>query len=451
MSEVKNIRHLAVSYGRPLRFGLLVTGLVVFGFGGWSAFASLRTAVVASGTLAAEGETRSVQHADGGIVSAIPVRDGDHVNRGDIVMQLDPTQIRSQLAIVENQLYEALARKARLEAERDGDAEIRRPKLLAEMLASDRADIVPDGMDETGRQAADRVFLGQQRLMKAQLSKVEAEVGQLETAIGQSREQITGIEGEKASEERQRDLIVKELDSIRELFKQQLVTLSRVLALERQQASLEGDIAGNVSDIAALKQSIGEQQLQILQTRLEWQEQVLSDLRDAESDVQDLTARRIAALDQLSRVDIRAPVSGTVTNLAVHTIGGVIEAAEVVMGIVPDDEPLIVDAKVDTSAVDQLWPGLPARVRLSAFDRRTTPEIDGSVITVSADRLIDERTNGAYYAVKVRLDQDEIAALGETLMPGMPAEVFLVTGSRTPMSYLTKPLTDQFARAMRDD
>lgn len=466
----------AAAYDAHLRFGLVTCIVVVFGFGGWSAFASIRGAVVASGVVSTEGQSRTIQHRDGGIVDAILVSDGDHVEAGDVLIRLDATSLRSELAIVENRLYEALARQARLEAERDDAPTMHRPPLLDAMVASDRrwkemlagtnaadpklvsalndhamADIRAESTPETGAEIADRVFSGQVRLFQARRDTLKAQVDRLQASIAQSQEQIKGIESQRESQERQRDLIQQELVGARALLKKGLIQLPRVLALERQEAELEGGIAGHNADVAAINQSISQLQLQILEAQRDMREKVLTELREAESNVQDLTEQRVAASDKLSRIDIRAPVSGTVNNLQVHTVGGVVKPADVLMSIVPDREALIVEARVEPQFVDQIRAGQAARIRLSAFDQRTTPELDGKLMTVSADRLTDTATNQPYYALKVSIAQAEIAKLdGKTLVPGMPAEVFLVTGDRTPLSYIMKPLTDQLARSMRE-
>ncbi|MQT11844.1 HlyD family type I secretion periplasmic adaptor subunit [Rhizobiales bacterium Sp-1] len=465
----------AAAYDAHLRFGLVVCVIVVFGFGGWSAFASIRSAVVASGVISTEGQSRTIQHRDGGIVDAILVSDGDHVEAGDVVVRLDATSLRSELAIVENRLYEALARRARLEAERDDAPTMRRPPLLDAMVASDRrwkamlagatadpklvsalndhamADIRAESTPETGAEIADRVFSGQVRLFQARRDTLKAQVDRLHASIAQSQEQIKGIDSQRESQERQRDLIQQELVGARALLKKGLIQLPRVLALERQEAELEGGIAGHHADVAAINQSISQLQLQIIEAQRDMREKVLTELREAESNVQDLTEQRVAASDKLSRIDIRAPVSGTVNNMQIHTVGGVVKPADVLMSIVPDREALIVEARVEPQFVDQIRAGQAARIRLSAFDQRTTPELDGKLMTVSADRLTDTATNQPYYALKVSIAQAEIAKLdGKMLVPGMPAEVFLVTGDRTPLSYIMKPLNDQLARSMRE-
>ncbi|WP_018389266.1 HlyD family type I secretion periplasmic adaptor subunit [Ancylobacter sp. FA202] len=454
-----------------LRFGALVCVSVILGFGLWSALALLQSAVVSPGIVVTEGKSRAIQHLDGGIISALAVRDGASVKAGDLLIRLDATRHAAERAIVENRLYEALARQARLKAERDDAPAMTRPAMLDAMVAVDRqwANAVPPGAGpdlagaglladgiappETGAEIADRVFTGQQRLFQARRETLKAQVARLEAGIAQSREQIGGLEAQRAAALRQHVLIGRELEAARALGERGLMPTTRLLALERQQAELEGAIAGRIADKAAIEQGIGQLQLQILELERDTREKVLTELREAEANVQEQTEERIAAIDKLKRTDIRAPVSGRVNGLAFHTLGGVIKPGDVVMEIVPDNETLIVEARADPASVDRIRAGQPARVRLAAFDQHSTPELSGTLLVVSPDRLVDPQTGTPYYALKVGIDAGQLALLGpeQVLVPGMPADVFVVTGARTPLSYLTKPLTDQMARAFRED
>lgn len=450
----------------PLRFGAAVCVGVVLGFGVWSALAMLQSAVVAPGILVTEGRTRAVQHLDGGIISVLAVRDGTSVKAGDLLVRLDATRHAAERAIVENRLYEALARQARLKAERDEALAMTRPAMLDALVAVDRqwanagppgaAPVPADGLapPETGAEIADRVFTGQERLFQARRETLKAQVARLEAGIiAQSREQIGGLEAQRAAALRQHVLIGRELEAARALSEKGLMPTTRLLALERQQAELEGAIAARIADKAAIEQGIGQLQLQILELERDTREKVLTELREADANVQEQTEERIAAIDKLTRTDIRAPVSGRVNGLAFHTIGGVIKPGDVVMEIVPDNESLIVEARADPASVDRIHAGQPARIRLAAFDQHSTPELSGTLLVVSPDRLVDPQTGAPYYALKVGIDANELARLRpeQTLVPGMPADLFVVTGARTPLSYLTKPLTDQMARAFRED
>lgn len=443
------------SPARHLWFGAFICVVLIVGFGGWTVFASLQSAVVAQGVVTAEGRTRAVQHLDGGIITAILVRDGDKVAAGDVLVRLDYTRLLSELSIIENRLYEALTRQARLEAERDDAPAIKRPSLLDAIVSSDRTRVDRDItlQARTGADIANRVLQGQERLFVARRETLKAQVERLQASIAQSREQISGVEAQRASAQRQRELVARDLKNARTLYDKGLLPLPRVLEFERQEAELEGNVAGRVSDKAAIEQQIGQFQLQILELTRDTREKVLTELREADSNVQDLLDQRIAALDQLNRTEIRAPVSGRVNDLAVHTVGGVIKPADVVMQIVPDDEALIVEARADPASIDQLKIGQPARIRLSAFDQRTTPELAGELMAVSPDRVRDPQSGASYYALKVSITEAELDRLhrDQILTSGMPADVFVVTGSRSPLSYLTKPLTDQIMRALREE
>ncbi len=436
----------------------MVCAGIALSFGLWSALAPLQSAVVSSGIVVTEGKTRAVQHLDGGIIGALAVRDGAEVKAGDLLIRLDATRHAAERAIIENRLYEALARQARLKAERDDAPVMTRPAMLDAMVAADRqwANAVPaDGIapPETGAEIADRVFTGQERLFQARRETLKAQVARLEAGIAQSREQIGGLEAQRAAALRQHVLIDKELEAARALAAKGLMPATRLLALERQQAEKDGAIAGHIADKAAIEQGIGQLQLQILELERDTREKVLTELREADANVQELTEQRIEAMDKLNRTDIRAPVSGRVNGLAFNTLGGVVKPGDIVMEIVPDNETLVVEARADPASVDRIRAGQPARIRLAAFDQHSTPELDGTLLVVSPDRLVDPQTGAPYYALKVGIDAGQLARLGpdKTLVPGMPADVFVVTGVRTPLSYLTKPLTDQMARALRED
>ncbi|WAC29596.1 HlyD family type I secretion periplasmic adaptor subunit [Ancylobacter sp. SL191] len=458
---------------RHLRFGAMVCAGVVLSFSAWSALASLQSAVVSSGIVVTEGKTRTVQHLDGGIISALAVRDGAEVKAGDLLIRLDATRHAAERAIIENRLYEALARQARLKAERDDAPAMTRPAMLDVMVGGDRAwanllptypattavlvgtGLPPEAITppETGAEIANRVFSGQERLFQARRDTVKAQIARLEAGIAQSREQIGGLEAQREAARRQHVLIGKELETARVLGAKGLMPSTRLLALERQQAELEGAIAGRGADKAAIEQGIGQLHLQILELERDTREKVLTELREADANVQELLEQRIAAIDKLSRTDVRAPVSGRVNALAFHTLGGVVKPGDVMMEIVPDDETLIVEARADPASVDRIRAGQPARIRLAAFDQHSTPELAGTLLVVSPDRLVDPQTGASYFALKVAIDTGQLDLLGpdKPLVPGMPADVFIVTGRRTPLSYLTKPLTDQMARAFRED
>ncbi len=476
----------ARDYKAPLRLGLSVCAFVLLGFGGWSVLASVSGAVVAVGKVSVEGQVRILQHVDGGVVSEILVRDGDAVVAGDVLLRLDAVGLQAELSILQSRLREALARRARLEAERDNRTSPQRPRGLD--LATRRvpkpdkpapdvekvADV--DGVstkgdfelvsassteqpsaggellpDERPEGKKDGTFEAEVRLFHARQATREAQIQRLYKSIEQAREQIIGLEGQGKARRRQRELITQELGGARELHEKGLAPLTRVLGLERQLSEIDGSVAGVTAEIAAIGQKIGQFEVEILTVGKDWQESVLVDLRAANLEVRELLERQTSLSDKLRRIDLRAPVSGTVNNLSAHTVGGVIRAADPVLEIVPSGQLLAVEALVRPAEIDRLYRGQLAQVRFSAFDAGTTPVLDGAVVHVSADLIEDREIDTSGYLVRVSIAESELARLQEKqLIPGMPVELFLKTGSRSPISYLLKPLTDQFARSLNE-
>ena len=473
-------------YKAPLHLGLSVCAFVVLGFGGWSVLASVSGAVVAIGKVSVEGQVRIVQHVDGGVISGILVRDGDAVQAGDVLLRLDAVGIRAELSIIQSRLSEALARRARLEAERDNKSVPERPGKLVlaaraphprnePEAASDNTNVVgavsakgdfqlsptarlqspavgaallpdrPSGRHDHG------TFEAEVRLFHARRATRQAQVERLHKSIEQAREQIIGLEGQGKARRRQRQLITRELTGARELHEKGLAPLTRILALERQLSEIDGAVAAVSAEIAAIGQKIGQFEVEILTLGKDWQEKVLVDLRAVNLEVRELLERQTTLSDKLRRVELRAPVSGTVNNLSAHTVGGVVRAAEPVLEIVPSGQLLAVEALVRPAEIDRLYRGQHATVRFSAFDAGTTPVLEGAVVHVSADLIEDRENRTSGYLVRVSIAESELARLQEKqLIPGMPVELFLKTGDRSPISYLLKPLTDQFARSLNE-
>ena len=467
------------SYKAPLRLGVMVCALVVFGFGSWSVFASISGAVVATGKVSVDGQVQTVQHLDGGVVAEILTRDGDTVREGSLLLRLDAVGLSAELAIGESRLLEAIARRARLEAERDGVASPAWPAALdaLDLDRRRRTEIVSDAdnlgntsntdgkkdrqekpakpVDRSGTQSpnkdANRVFEAEVRLFRARNATRAAQVKRLNKSIGQAREQIAGLKEQRKSRRRQQDLIKQELKGAKKLHKDGLSPLTRLLALQRQVSEIDGAMAALTAEVAATGQQIGQLEVEILKVEKDWQEKVLVDLRSAHLEIRELMERRTSILDKLKRVELRAPVSGTVNNLAANTVGGVIRAAEPVLDIVPAGERLIIEAFVSPAQIDRIHEGQLARVRLSAFNANTTPELRGSLVHVSADLIEDKEARTQSYLVRVRIPKSEIAKLEDKrLIPGMPADLFMETGSRSPLSFLLKPLSDQVARANKE-
>ncbi len=427
--------------------GYTMVLLLVGCFGGWATTSELAGAVIASGTVIVESVDKKVQHPTGGVVKEILVRDGSEVEEGQILVRLDDTVTRSSLGVLRAQFDENVARRARLIAERD----------LADSIT------FPDSLilrkNEPSVAAA---MNGEEKLF---VSRKEARAGQraqLRERISQSNEEIRGLTAQLAAKENEIELISRELVGVADLYSKNLVTISRYMTLERDQTRVQGERGQFISDIARAKAKISETELQIIQIDQDFRTDLLKDLREADGKIAELIDKMVAAEDQLKRTDIRAPRSGVVHGLAVHTVGGVIANGETIMNVVPHDDDLIVEARVMPNQVDQLEVGAAARVRINAGNQRTMPELNGSLIHVSPDTARDNpqgQTPGqqgqnqgqAYYVARVALPKHEIERLGTfRLLPGMPSEVFITTGSRTPMQYLLKPLHEQIARTFKE-
>jgi HlyD family secretion protein len=425
---------------RSMRRHLLVAAVVVFilivGVGGWGATAVISGAVVASGSLVVDSNVKKVQHLTGGIVGELRVRDGDHVRAGDIVVRLDETVTRANLAIITKGLGELMARKARLESERDGSDTIIFP-----------AQLVADADDPDRAAAMD----SERKLFALRKTARSGQKAQLRERIAQLQEEITGLTAQQISKAKEIALIERELTGVRELWKQNLVQLTRLTALEREAARLDGERGQLVASAAQAKGKIAETSLQILQIDQDIASDVAKELREVDGKIGEFIERKVAAEDQLKRIDIRAPQDGTVFQLAVHTVGGVITAGDPIMLIVPEADNLSVEVKVNPQDIDQLQLNQKAILRFTAFNVRTTPEIEGTVTRISADTSTDQRTGQSYYTVRIAMAADQVERLGDVkLLPGMPVEAFVQTGERTMWSYLMKPLHDQFVRAFRE-
>ena len=424
------------SMRRHLVAAIVVVLVLVVGVGGWAATAVISGAVVASGSLVVDTNIKKVQHPTGGIVGELRVRDGDHVHAGDIVVRLDETVTRANLAIVTKSLDELMARKARLESERDGwDTIIFPAQLVAGASDPDRAAV----MDS------------ERKLFNLRKTARSGEKAQLQERISQLGEEITGLAAQQNSKAKEIALVERELAGVRDLWNKNLVQLNRLTALEREAARLDGERGQLVASSAQAKGKIAETALQILQIDQDLASEVAKELREVDGKIGEFVERKVTAEDQLKRIDIRAPQDGTVFQLAVHTVGGVITAGDPIMLIVPEADNLSVEVKVNPQDIDQLQLNQKATLRFSAFNARTTPEIEGIVTRISADTSTDQRTGQTYYTIRIAMPAEQIERLGNVkLLPGMPVEAFVQTGDRTMLSYLMKPLHDQVKRAFRE-
>lgn len=425
------------SIRRYLLGGLAASALLVGGVGGWAATTQIAGAVVASGSLVVESSVKKVQHPTGGVVGELRVRDGDHVEGGSILLRLDDTQLRANLAIVTSALDELSARGARDEAERDGSADILFPDELLQRAGRDPA--------------VARLIDGESRLFRIRAESRSGQKAQLRERMGQLDEEIRGLTGQASAKEREIAFIKQELEGVRELWRKNLIQLPRLTALERDAVRIEGEFGALTAQIAQAKGKKAETGLQIIQVDSDLRTEVGKDLAEIRGKVSELSEKKVAAEDSLKRIDIRAPQTGTVHQLAVHTVGGVVSPSEPIMLIVPDSDQLTAEVKIQPQDIDQIRPGQHAGLRFSAFNQRTTPEFTGIVKTISADTTADQKTGMTFYTVRIALALEEIAAAGDfRLVPGMPVETFIRTSDRTVMSYLTKPLSDQVHKAWRE-
>ncbi|SOC07214.1 HlyD family secretion protein [Rhodobacter sp. JA431] len=421
-----------------LVIGFLTLGVLVGGFGAWSVFSSIAGAVVASGQVEVDQHRQVVQHPDGGVVAEIDVSEGDTVTAGQLLIRLDGELAQSERAIVEGQFFEILARRGRLEAERADAPEITfHEELLQEAAHNpDVAELVD----------------GQKRLFAARLETLQKSLEQVAKRREQTQAQIVGIDAQRQALQSQQDLIERELADQRGLLEKGLAQASRVLALEREAANLAGQVGSLLAEKAQAEGRITELELEALRLSSQRREDAETQLRDIGYRELELAERRRALTEQIDRLELRAPVAGRVYALAVTTPRAVIRAAEPVLYIIPQDRPLVVAVKASPINIDEITVGQPVTLRFPAFASRTTPELFGQVTRISADALTDEATRATYFRVEVMIDPGEIEKLGELeILPGMPAEAYIRTGDRSPLAYLTKPFTDYFARAFREN
>ncbi len=422
---------------RPIAIGLISILLLVGGFGTWSVTTNIDGAIVAPGVIQVEQNRQVVQHPDGGVVAEISVVEAQTVKAGDLLIRLDGTQIKSELAIVEGQLFDAIARKARLEAERDDKPVPVFPQDLLD-LAKTRPDV------------ADQIE-GQRRLFTARLETQNAQIDQLNKRMDQIKGQIDGIDAQTKATLDQISLLQPEIDGQTTLLDKGLTHSSQLLDLKREVARLHGNLGEMEGNKAQAEGRATEIQLQILQLQSTRREDANTQLRDMGDKTLELVQRRGALSEQVARLDIRAPVSGVVLGLTVTTPHSVIRAAEPILYLIPQDRPLIIVAQVPPIHVDEVRVGMPVRVVFSAFQSRTTPQLNGHLMTVSADAMSDPNSKASFYRAEIQLDQGEIQKLdGQTIVPGMPVQAYITTGERSPMAYLLKPFMDYFHMAFRE-
>ena len=428
----------SIAIRRHVRLGGLLCLLLIGGIGGWAATATLAGAIIAPASVVVETDVKKVQHQVGGIVAELNVRNGDMVEAGRVLIRLDGTRTGASLTMVSKTLDELSGRHARLFAEQESAQVITFPVEFLERASGDNN--------------VARIIAGEKRLFEARKAGRAGQEAQLRERIAQLAEEAQGLAAQRGAKEQEITFIQDELRGVQSLYERNLLPVNRVTALRRDATRLEGEKGQIVSAIAQAKGKIAETELKIIQITEDLHTEVLRDLREIDGRIGELTERRISAEDQFRRTELRAPQSGIVHQLNVHTVGGVISAGETLMVIVPQSDGLSVEARVPPQHIDQIALGQSVMIRFSAFDHNTTPQLVGTVSLVPADVTRDPRTNLSYYAIRVTISDEEIARLkGLRLVPGMPAEAHLQTHMRTALSYLAKPLTDQFSRAFRED
>lgn len=421
---------------KHLIIGGLTLLILVGGFGTWSVMAQINGAVITSGQIEVDRNRQVVQHPDGGVVEEIIVDEGDTVKAGDLLLRLDATVLQSELAVVEGQLFEILSRRARMEAERDDRLEL----------------VFSDVLLEARSPEVDALVSGQERLFEARLETNRSAVEQLTLQRAQISSQLVGIASQQQALSTQQDLIALELADQQTLLDRGLAQASRVLALQREQASLLGAVGELTAQGAQAAERMTEIELQILGISSSRREEAITRLRDLQFNELELSERRRTLRRQLDRLDIRAPVSGIVYGLQVFAPQSVIRPADPVLFLIPQDRPLVIATQVQVVDVDQIFVGQEVTLRFSAFDQRRTPELQGKVTLISADAFQNETSGLSYYRAEVQLSEGQLDRLPAdmTLIPGMPVEAFVRTADRSPLDFLIKPLSDYFAKAFRE-
>ncbi len=416
------------------RMGWWVVIVGVFGFLLWAGFAPLDRGVPAPGVVMVSGNRQAVQNLVGGVVDEILVRDGSEVQRGDVLIRMNTTQARSEAENLRGQYFSALAVEARLAAERDALTKVTFPAALLEAKDDPRAE--------------DAIVL-QGQLFESRRLALQSELSASEQSIAGLRAQIQGLESLQVARKEQARFIGEQLKGMRSLASDGYVPRNRLLDLERTSSQLQGDLASATSNILQAQRQISEQELRMLQRRQEYQREVRTQLTDTQREVRSLHSRIQFADFELEHTAVRAPASGLVVGLSVFTNGGVISPGTHLMDVVPADEPLMVEVKVPVHLIDKVYAGLPVEMMFTAFNQRSTPHIPGEVVTVSADRLLEEKNGEPYYRVEAKVTEQGTELLKTyDVRPGMPVETLVKLGERSLLNYLFRPILDRAGTAL---
>ncbi len=392
-------------------------------------------AIIAQGSLVVESNIKKVQHPSGGVAKKLLIEEGSRVAKDDLLVLLDETVAKANLAAVTKSLWELEARRARLQAERDGMTDI----------------VFPASLTGLSDPAAEAIVSGERRFFQLRREASDGQKRQLREQIEQLKEEIAGMQDQLTAKKQESELVTKELVGVEHLWEQRLVSISRLSTLQRDATRLLGERGQLTAAIAQAKGKISETELKILQIDQDFRSNVAKELAEVRAKYAETSEKQVAARDQTEKLEIRAPQAGTVHDLTIHTQGGVIAAGETIMTIVPEQDNLIVEAHVTPKDIDQVRPRQAAILRFTSFNQRSTPELDGMVSRVGADVTRDDKTSPAYFVVRVTVMPEQVAPLEEArLVPGMPVEVFIPTSRRTLLSYLLKPIADQTRRAFRE-
>lgn len=424
------------NFGYGTKIGAIGGILLCFTSLVWASFTNINGAVIATGSIVVSGKPKSIQHLDGGIVQSIKVLEGDTVKAGDVLLTLDETLLAANFKIYKGRLADALARQARLQAEQAGQSTL---------LFEKDYPLLQDFNTESFQ-------VGQAQVFQARAELQAGKEEQLTEKIVQFNNQISGVNGLLHAKKRQLELIAQELEASESLRQKGLTVASQLLAIQRSKADFDGQIAEHHSELARIQNSIQDTRIEILQGKRQFKEQVIEELRDVNTQVGELTQQILSTQKQLDRVEVRAPVNGVVHELQITTIGGVVPAGGTMLQIVSQDSGLTFEVRIDPAAIDQAYIGQSAKIRFSAFNQRTTPELTGVVAAISPTSILDEVSGLNYYKTKLEIGSDQLGKLGGTeLIPGMPVEAYLQTDERSVLSYFTKPFTDQVAKAFREE
>ncbi len=438
-NENKQITMPSSEDSSVIKFGLIVIFTVFFMTGGWMAFSPLATSVVASGQVSADANKKTVQHLEGGIVKDILVKDGDYVNKGDTIIVLDSTQIEASLRNLKNQYYESIARMARLEAQKNKSLSIKFPQEILEI--KNRVDIK-------------KIIRGQRNILVSKIKSLEEETLVTKKRISQFENQIDGLTSKINSDKQSLESIQTDIDEQEELFKDELVDIKRLRELRRQEIQLNGEIASANSEILRIKDQIEETKSMERLRNKEFYNEIANSMVETRISIMDLQSKIDSLVDKLNRIEIDAPVSGYVTGMEIHTVGGVVPASKPILDIVPKHSELFLVGQVKSADIDKLKVGLLADTRFSAFNMQQTTVVESKVVNISADTFINEQTGEPYYEVKLILTEKGVQQLAENqffLLPGMPAEIMIKVGDRTTLSYLVKPFTDMLSRSFNEE